>query len=535
MGTTQAKPARSASNAVGATSSSSGAAAKSAALPRRPDKNLKIVFTGAGGSGKTSLLYALKFGEEMGTVIPTVGFNVEDVALGKSTTLTIWDVGGGDKISPLLYHYTTESHGLVFFIPSFWQRNDWGTKWLQTFDPSRIETASHYDPEWVHQLRRHASTRGMPLMIVVNEPKDRSQIRITQDDILKTFRLRNVHERPTKVVTLTHGPSPDNGMPGQMYAELAWFHDIECRYAAGDVWVSLPLSLFLPPVVRRTANVLKHVEAYLGGNKVFGFVSAASLRRRSADAEWIVRQARDNNHHVVGRGSGGSTRSAMPPISAVMMLFSRADLGHTPNTSPWDLERAAAATQASYNRHGLSLEFQERLMSSDCRSGAGVSDMLGSGTHYDLLRMLYESIHRNGRKNALKVLFRDLESPTEAGGAGGTGEATTAAAAAAAAAASASVSTPATTPTAWLPVTSTYFWLHMIDYYRQVVARRLGEHQLTFRTLCEECPFLSHPVLIYDYYTRERVKNGAKEMVLPDLKPLPSVLPKANTFQHGEF
>ena len=115
MGTTQAKPARSASNAVGATSSSSGAAAKSAALPRRPDKNLKIVFTGAGGSGKTSLLYALKFGEEMGTVIPTVGFNVEDVALGKSTTLTIWDVGGGDKISPLLYHYTTESHGLVFF------------------------------------------------------------------------------------------------------------------------------------------------------------------------------------------------------------------------------------------------------------------------------------------------------------------------------------------------------------------------------------------------------------------------------------
>jgi hypothetical protein len=41
--------------------------------------------------------------------------------------------------------------------------------------------------------------------------------------------------------------------------------------------------------------------------------------------------------------------------------------------------------------------------------------------------------------------------------------------------------------------------------------------------------------LIDDYYTTEKMKGGVKEMVLPDLKPLPSVLPKANTFQHGEL
>ena len=75
----------------------------------------------------------------------------------------------------------------------------------------------------------------------------------------------------------------------------------------------------------------------------------------------------------------------------------------------------------------------------------------------------------------------------------------------------------------------------MVDYYMHVVALRMGKHQLCFRTLCVEYPFLSHAVLIDDYYSGEKMKGGVKEMVLPDLKPLPSVLPKATKFQHGEL
>ena len=99
MGSTQTKaPPRSASNAVGASTSTATTAAKT----RPPDKRLRVVFTGAGGSGKTTVLYALKLGTTGIKTNPTMGFNVEDIDLNRSTTMDIWDVGGGDKISPLL-------------------------------------------------------------------------------------------------------------------------------------------------------------------------------------------------------------------------------------------------------------------------------------------------------------------------------------------------------------------------------------------------------------------------------------------------
>ena len=502
MGSTQTKaPPRSATNAVGASTST---ATSTTTKTRLPDQQLKIVFTGAGGSGKTTMLYALKLGEII-TAFPTIGFNVEDIDLNKSTTMNIWDVGGGDKISPLVYHYTAESHGVVFFIPSFWQESSGGScDWLQTFDPNRIETASHHNPEWVHQLRRHATMIGTPLMILVNEPSDTSKIHITKEDILKRFRLENIHERPTKVVTVAVDGgqgSSSVGLTCQMLEELMWFQEIECKYAAGESWVALPLSLFLPPIVRRTSNVLHRVEQFVGSNKIYGFVAGAS--ERSVEAEWVVNQARDH-YQLVCRGSGGSGGSGGG--------WGAGGIKH-------GTDRAAAHAdwnQANYNRHDLSLEFQERLAvnysSDDTFDNTEWYDtnVLGQGTHYDLLRMLYESIHRNGRKDALKMLFQGMNT-------------------------SATSASASTTSIAWLPVTSTYFWLHMVDYFRQVVVLRLGKHQLSFRALCLECPFLSHSFLIYDYYTKEKMKGGVKEMVLPDLKPLPSMLPRGNKFQHGEL
>ena len=99
-------------------------------------------------------------------------------------------------------------------------------------------------------------------MILVNEPADKSKIRLTKEEILRAWDLEHIDERPTKVVTVTTGMS--SGDIGQMYKELSWFHEIECKYASGDVWVSLSVSTFMPPVVRRTATVLKLVESYLG-------------------------------------------------------------------------------------------------------------------------------------------------------------------------------------------------------------------------------------------------------------------------------
>jgi len=69
-------------------------------------------------SGKTTILYKLKLGEIVTTVLPTIGFNVETVVY-KKISFTVWDVGGQDKIRPLWRHYYFEhTHGLIFVVDS---------------------------------------------------------------------------------------------------------------------------------------------------------------------------------------------------------------------------------------------------------------------------------------------------------------------------------------------------------------------------------------------------------------------------------
>ena len=59
--------------------------------------------------------------------MPTIGFNVESVKY-KNFDFTIWDVGGKDRIRPLLRHYFMNTKVIVFIIDS----ND---KWRLLRDP----------------------------------------------------------------------------------------------------------------------------------------------------------------------------------------------------------------------------------------------------------------------------------------------------------------------------------------------------------------------------------------------------------------
>ena len=76
----------------------------------------RVLSLGLDASGRTTMLYKLKLGEVV-TTIPTIGFNVETVTLGNSV-LTIWDVGGGDKIRPLWRHYYQNTTGVIVVIDS---------------------------------------------------------------------------------------------------------------------------------------------------------------------------------------------------------------------------------------------------------------------------------------------------------------------------------------------------------------------------------------------------------------------------------
>jgi len=79
-------------------------------------KPIRILMVGLDAAGKTTILYKLKLGEVV-TTTPTIGFNVETIEY-KRLKLTVWDVGGQDKIRGLWRHYFQNTSGLIFVVDS---------------------------------------------------------------------------------------------------------------------------------------------------------------------------------------------------------------------------------------------------------------------------------------------------------------------------------------------------------------------------------------------------------------------------------
>ena len=77
-------------------------------------QNSRVLFLGADCVGKTSLLYQLKFNEKI-TTIPTIGFNVEDINY-KDRKITIFDIGGGEKIRHLWKNYMPLTNCILYII-----------------------------------------------------------------------------------------------------------------------------------------------------------------------------------------------------------------------------------------------------------------------------------------------------------------------------------------------------------------------------------------------------------------------------------
>ena len=79
-------------------------------------KDARIVMVGLDAAGKTTVLYKLKLNDVV-TTIPTIGFNVERVEY-KNLKMTIWDIGGQDRLRPLWRHYYENTNGIIFVVDS---------------------------------------------------------------------------------------------------------------------------------------------------------------------------------------------------------------------------------------------------------------------------------------------------------------------------------------------------------------------------------------------------------------------------------
>ncbi|XP_072266491.1 ADP-ribosylation factor-like protein 14 [Pyxicephalus adspersus] len=80
-------------------------------------KQARILILGLDAAGKSTILYKFKFKEPFST-IPTVGFNVEMIQTEKHLQLTIWDVGGQEKLRSLWCYYFENTDGLVYVVDS---------------------------------------------------------------------------------------------------------------------------------------------------------------------------------------------------------------------------------------------------------------------------------------------------------------------------------------------------------------------------------------------------------------------------------
>jgi len=104
---------------------------------------------GLDAAGKTTITYRLKLGDVV-TTIPTIGFNVETIQY-KKLQMTMWDIGGQDKIRPLWRHYFVNTSGLIFVVDSN--------------DRERLEEAK----EELHKLLTEAHLKGIPVLIYSNK------------------------------------------------------------------------------------------------------------------------------------------------------------------------------------------------------------------------------------------------------------------------------------------------------------------------------------------------------------------------------
>jgi|TARA_B110000091_G_C13722782_1_gene435539 small GTP-binding protein len=139
----------------------------------------EILILGLDNAGKTAVLYALQLGEPLECTVPTIGFNVETVAVG-NITIKMWDIGGQTKLRALWPHYFEKANGVVFVVDS----NDVG----------RVSVARAE----LHALLSSKELVGKPFLILAN--KQDLPLAMSKEKMVKELRLDVVRSSPWHII-----------------------------------------------------------------------------------------------------------------------------------------------------------------------------------------------------------------------------------------------------------------------------------------------------------------------------------------------
>ena len=146
-------------------------------------KDARIVMVGLDAAGKTTVLYKLKLNDVV-TTIPTIGFNVERLEY-KNLKMTIWDIGGQDRLRPLWRHYYENTNGVIFVVDSC--------------DHSRLKLAR----DEIAKMMEEPALHDARLVVFAN--KQDMPNAASASDLVQALELRNYKNKwflqPTSAVT----------------------------------------------------------------------------------------------------------------------------------------------------------------------------------------------------------------------------------------------------------------------------------------------------------------------------------------------
>lgn len=138
-----------------------------------------ILLLGLDNAGKTAILYSLKLGEQISYTIPTIGFNLEEIEVGK-LTIKMWDLGGQTKLRNLWPHYFGQSDAVIFVVDS----ND-----IDRVDMAKTE---------LHALMSHKELSLKPFLILANKQDLPNALR--KEALIEQLGLSSVNWLPWKIV-----------------------------------------------------------------------------------------------------------------------------------------------------------------------------------------------------------------------------------------------------------------------------------------------------------------------------------------------
>ena len=129
----------------------------------------RIVMLSLDGSGKTTILYRLHLGEVVSTT-PTIGFSVEKIHY-KNIEMTVWDLGGQEKLRQLWFNLLEGTHALIYVVDSA--------------DVDRLDESK----EELYKIAQVNELKKIPILIFANKTDLPNAMSI--EKLMESFELKN--------------------------------------------------------------------------------------------------------------------------------------------------------------------------------------------------------------------------------------------------------------------------------------------------------------------------------------------------------